>query len=175
MGVVDDPQRRRAGERAEQLGDRVARVAQADHGADGEQAGERRAQRVGADEGGLVPAPGRDDVVAVACEGETEVAKDLRARDARGVVRRPVHQDRHLVLREQHRQQCREIGDLARAVVRRQHDRRALEPDVDAALAHGVEEAVELGDGLALDPHRDREGADLEVGDLAVEHLDIRS
>ena len=35
----------------------------------------------------------------------------------------------------------------------------------------GVEEAGQLGDRLALDPHRQREGADLEVGDAAVEHL----
>ena len=163
MGVVDDAQRRRAGERAEQLGDRVPGIAQSDDRAHGEQAGERRAERVGAEEGRLVPGPCRLDAGGVVRDREAEIAEDLGRGDPARIVQRPVHEDRHLVLREQHREQGGEVRELARAVVRRQHDGGPLEAKLDAALVHGVEEAGQLGDGLALDAHRHRERADLEI------------
>jgi hypothetical protein len=89
----------------------------------------------------------------------------------RGVVRRPVHQHVHAALREKQGEQGGQVGDAARAVVRRQDDGRPAAANGDAALVGGGEKADQLRDRLALDAHRQREGADFKIGDAAVEDL----
>jgi hypothetical protein len=74
-------------------------------------------------------------------------------------------------LREQQRQQRRQVRQPARAVVRRQKDRGSRGRYRDAALVRRAQKAGQLGDAFALDAHRERKRTELEVGDAAVEHL----
>ena len=174
VGVVHDSHRRaERPERArrQHLGDRVPRIAQADDAAHLEQAGERRAQVARGDENRVASRPGVFDLGGVACDRQAEVVKDLAGGHAARVVHRAVHQHVGTFLRQQQGEQRREVRELARAVVRRQHDGRKRRPNRDAARVRGGQEAGELVDRFALDAHREHEGAEFEVADAAVEHL----
>ena len=165
MRVVDRRAAPRRARRVQQLGQRVRRNCA------GRPRGARRAgapaagTALGRHEGRLAPGPRARAPCGVARERQAEPCEQRRARDARVVVRRAVHQHRHALAREQQREQRRQIGQLARAVVAGQHAPPAAPTRArDAARAHRIEEAGHLLGRLALDAHGEAEGADLEVG-----------
>jgi hypothetical protein len=104
--------------------------------------------------------------------GHVERGQHVRGEHAARLARAAMHQHRQPLARQQQRQQRRQHGQLARAVVAGQHDQRAaggrkqVQPRV-----RRIEEAGHLLGRLALDAHGQAETADLQVGHGAVQHL----
>ena len=85
-----------------------------------------------------------------------------------------VHQHRQALLRQQTSQQRCEVGQLARAVVAGDDHHglglMGLRPHGQTLLG-GVEKACQLFGAFALETHGNAKAAQLQITDLAVQHL----
>ncbi len=167
VGVGGDEQRR-ATHRVHELDHAVPRVAQADDLAHRQQPREPRAKQARAD---VRDAAGRDRLGRLHGR-DAQGLQHLAGEHAARLGAHAVQQHGQALAGEQQREQRREHGQPARAVVAGQHDGGYIACGNGSETGvGGVEEAAHLVGGFALDAHGDAEGAHFVVGDLSVEHL----
>ena len=167
MGVAADHQRV-AVAGVHELDQAVRRVAQADDLAHLEQALQARTQQAGRHEAHLAGLQRLDRMVS----GHAQQRQHGGRGHAPAFGRRAMHQHRQALARQQQRQQRGQHRQLARAVVAGQHHGGAsLGRHLVGAPGRGIEETGHFLRRLALDAHREAEGAEFELADAAVEQL----
>ena len=169
LGVrVAGHHQRRAGAGGDQFGHTVAGGAQADRLAHRQETRQARQQRAGGD---MRHAAGC--YCFRSCQRRyVKRFKHIGCQHPARLGAHAVQQHALAGARQQQRQQGREHGQLARAVVAGQHDHGAVAGGQQRqALVRGVQEPAHLLGRLALDAHGQAEGANFQVGHAAVQHL----
>ena len=107
------------------------------------------------------------------CEGgNAQRQQHIRCQGAARLGAHAVQQHGQPLARQQQRQQRREHGQLARTVVAGQHDHGAVAGRKKRHPAvGGAEKAAHFLGRFALDAHGQAEGADFQIGHVAVEQL----
>ena len=172
MGVRHQAQCR-AFERLQDFDDGMGRVAHAQDAAQRQLVGQRRRQGFDGHEGRAARGKGVLQLGAGAGLGQAHLAEDFGGGHAARVGAHAVHQRRHAFARQQQRQQRRQVGQLARAVVAGDEHRRVFSSGAgqrrEGALG-GVHEAGQLLDGFALDAHGKQNAAEFEVRHAVFQH-----
>ena len=161
------------GQRIQQLGHAVAAVAQPQPRTQRHHRVESRMDRRRRKDGEPIrrePLPGFLDVPR---HRQPQGLEQLERTDAAVEVMPAVDQHRDAFPRQQHRHQRHQVGLLAGAVEGGQdHRARSLGGrDARRAGLHGLDEAQQFVQALALDAHRDEDGAALQIRHGAVEQL----